>query len=429
MGFSLKHIVLGAAWLAVAGCGPAKPKVAPSKSATIVEISQPVSEDVTDFEIFTGRTEAVHAVEVRARVGGYLDKSLFVDGSDVKEGQTLFLIDDRQYQAEVLRTKGALAQAQARFDRLERDYQRSLNLFNRNQLSRQDFDLVSGDHDEARAALEVARANAALAQLNLDYCQVKAFIGGRISRRMVDPGNMIKADDTILTTIVWLDKMHVYFDVDERTLLRLRRLVSEGKIRSRRQGAEVKVFGALADEEEFPHEGAINFSENRLDPNTGTLQVRCLIDNPPPHTLSPGLFMRIKLPVGDPHRSLLVPEQAMGTDQGKKFVYIVNAKNEVVRRPVEVGALDRGMRVVSQGLKGDERVVVTGLQRIRPGVKVEPRLLESSKQVAEATPGTPITSQRKDETEKSPATATGSAKSEAQGPSRKPQARTVGSAG
>jgi RND family efflux transporter MFP subunit len=182
-----------------------------------------------------------------------------------------------------------------------------------------------------------------------------------------------------LTSIVSLDPMYVYFDVDERTLLRLRRLIREGMIKSREE-AEIKIYAGLADEEGYPHVGTINFSENRVDSGTGTLRIRAVIANPKPRVLSPGLFMRVRLPVGEPHKAVLVPEQALSPDQGKKIVYVINEKNQVVYRQVDVGPLYEGMRAITRGVSEGERIVVSGLQRIRPGIVVKPNELEQPKE-------------------------------------------------
>ena len=296
-------------------------------------------------------------VEVRARVNGYLEKVNFKDGDEVKEGAVLFEIDPRPYEAEVARTEAAVGQSEAHYKRLEADLKRARSLVARQAIGREEFDKIVGDYAEAGASVGIAKANRDLAKLNLGFTKVTAPISGRLSRRMVDPGNLVKADETILTSIVSLDPMYVYFDVDERTLLRFRRLIAEGKIKSRTQ-AEIPIFAALADEEGFPHKGIIDFSENRVDPNTGTLRVRAVIANPAPRVLSPGLFMRVRLPVGTPHKALLVAEQALGTDQGRKFLYVVKpgkdkdgkaVPNAAEYRPVNVGALHDGLRVVDRG--------------------------------------------------------------------------------
>lgn len=360
----------------VPGCVKEPPKPAKAPPPEVL-VSTPVEDEITDFEDFTGRTEAVRTVEVRARVTGYLDKVNFKDGTEVKEGDLLFVIDPRPYRAELNRTEAMLVQAETRTKRLEADFRRASATFNRGAISREEFDAKSSDYAEASAAVGSARANRDLAALNLEFTQVTAPISGRISRRLVDAGNLVQADVTALTSIVSLDPMYVYFDEDERTLLRIRRLIREGKVHSRTE-AEVPVMAALADEEGFPHKGMIDFSDNQVDPSTGTLRVRAVIPNPAngdgkARVLSPGLFIRIRLPIGNPRKALLVAEQAMGTDQGRKFVYVVNDQNEITYRPVKTGTLDHGMRVIEEGLTLEDRVVVSGLQRIRPGAKVVPK--------------------------------------------------------
>jgi RND family efflux transporter MFP subunit len=235
-------------------------------------------------------------------------------------------------------------------------------------ISQEDYDKAEGDRNEAAAAVGVAEAARDVAQQNLDYTLITATISGRISQQMIDPGNMVKANDTVLTTIVSMDPMYAYFDIDERTLLQIRRLVRAGKVRSAREGG-AKVCLGLADEGGFPHEGTINFIDNRVDIPTGTLRVRGLFPNPN-RMLSPGLFVRVQVPIGDPHQSLLVSERALGSDQGQKFLYVLNDKDEVVYRHVEVGTLNDGLRVIHSGVKPGERVILSGLQRVRPGIKV-----------------------------------------------------------
>jgi len=386
-------IALGCAMLG--GCQHETPKLAPTKPP-VVMVGQPVTKEVSDYEDFTGRSDAVFSVEVRARVTGYLDKVLFEDGSEVKEGDVLFQIDPRPYEAALAAAEATVVQSEAHGKRLEADHRRASNLFTRGAISREEVDRIAGDYAEASAAVGIARAQRDLAKLNLQFTKVTAPIGGRTSRRLVDPGNLIQADTTSLTSIVSLDPMYVYFDVDERTMLRIRRLIREGRMKSRTE-AEVPVLVGLSDEEGFPHRGLINFSDNRVDPSTGTLRVRGVLDNPKPEhganrPISPGLFMRVRLPLGPPHQSLLVPEQALGTDQGKKFLYVVNDKDEVVYRPVSVGSLNEGLRVIEQGLAPGERFVVSGLQRVRPGIKVEPKSIEGSMHASTAAPAPPAPS-------------------------------------
>ena len=354
----------------LAGCERATPPVAPPPPAKVI-VAKPVLDYVTDYEDFTGRTDAIFSVEIRARVSGYLDNVNFKDGEEVKKGDTLFTIDPRPYKAELDRVEAVLAQGEAHLKRLEADYKRATNLYNRGQISREEYDRFVGDRSEAEAAVGIAKAQYDLAKLNVEYTKTTSPIEGRLSRRLVDPGNMVQADTTALTTVVSQDPLYVYWDVDERTLLRLRRLIGEGRVKNRSE-ADVEVLVGLSDEEGFPHKGLINFSDNKVDPGTGTLRVRASIPNPKPYLLSPGLFARVRLPVGDARKSLMISAAAVGTDQGRKFLYVVNDKNVVEYRLVTIGKMDNGMQVIEDGLKAGELVVVNGLQRIRPGAKVDP---------------------------------------------------------
>ena len=373
--------------LATAGCAKTQAKPADPPPDEVL-VSLPTSDEITDYEEFIGHFDAVYSVEVRARVNGYLDKVNFKDGDEVEKGAVLFQIDDRPYQATHDNTAALVEQAKAHFTKLSYDHRRADALLEKNAIGREEFDKIQGDYAEAKAAIGAVKATYDMAQLNLDWTKVTAPISGRLSRRLVDPGNLVQADVTPLTTIVSLDPMYVYFDVDERTLLKIRRLIAEGRIQSRTK-AELPVLIGLADEApEFPHTGTIDFSDNRIDASTGTLRLRGKIDNPVPRLFSPGLFARIRLPVGKSHQSILISEQAVGTDQGRKFVYVVKDSKikdkktglerdaEIVSyRPIKVGSMNKGMRVVDEGLQLGERVVVSGLQRVRPGKEVAARMM------------------------------------------------------
>jgi RND family efflux transporter MFP subunit len=370
--------VVGLALLVSGGCTKQQAPT-PSVKPPDVVVARPIVRTVTDYEDFTGRTEAYRTIEVRARVSGYLNKVNFVEGSEVKQGDVLFEIDPRLFEAQLQRANAVLNQAQAHLRRLDQDLDRATSLLPRNAISREEYDKIAGDRSEAAAAVSVARASVETAKLNLAYTKVVAPISGRISRRLLDPGNLIKADETVLTSIVSDDPIYAYFDIDERTLLRLRRMVRQTQsIFVRKQ--DVPVMLGLSDEEGFPHVGKIDFSDNRLDPMTGTLRVRGVFDNPQ-HLLSPGLFVRIRLPIGHPYEAILIAEQALGTDQGQKFVYVVNEQNEVEYRRVQVGSVFDGLRVITEGLGKDERVIISGLQRARAGLVVEPRQVEMPTEV------------------------------------------------
>lgn len=378
MSNSWKIVPLALAATLAAGCGEDTAAVTKPSTPPTVVVARPVVQRVTDREEFTGRTDAVYSVDVLARVSGYLDKVLFKDGADVKEGQVLFQIDPRPYQAQLAKSDAAVTQAEAHLKRLEADFKRATNLFERQVIGQEEYDLITGDRDEAQAALRTAVEAQRLAALDLEWTKVTARISGLASRRMVDPGTLIKASDTILTNIVTQNPLYVYFDVDETTLLRLRRRISDGVIQSP-DGKAVPVFVGMADEDDYPNRGVIDFSENKTDPNTGTLRIRGTIENPPPYMLNPGMFVNVRLPIGEAHDAVLVPDQALGTDQGRRFVYVVNDQNEVVYRPVTTGFAEKGLRVVEEGLKPDERFVVTGIQRLKPGLKVVPEMAGQAK--------------------------------------------------
>ncbi len=366
---------LGAALLfaTFAGCGKAP---APPQQGKLPEVmvSLPVERMVLDSEDFTGRTDAKRSVTVRARVSGYLQKVCFKEGNDVKEGDVLFEIDPRSYQAAFDQADATVRQAEANLKTLQSNYSRGNSMFTRGAIGQEEYDKIVGDRDAMTAQVKLATAQRDMARLNLEWTKVVAPLGGRISRQLLDPGNLVVADQTALTTIVSLDPMYVYFDVDERTLLTVRRLFQQRKVSSYRD-TTLPVYLGLSDEEGFPHEGAINFADNQVDPMTGTLKVRGEFPNPG-NLLSPGLFARVRLPIGTPHKAVLVSERALGTEQGQRYVYVVNDKNEVVYRKVKLGSLQGGLRVIEDGVALGERVVVNGLQRVRQGAKVEPKLVD-----------------------------------------------------
>lgn len=361
--------------LAAAGCARA-PAQAPPLPPSRVTVSYPLEQNVTDFVEFTGQTAAVKSVEVRARVWGYLQSVNFTEGSVVKEGDLLFQIDPRPYKALVDQAKGKIAQDQAQLKHNAATYRRYEKLRKVGASTDEDIDRSLADRDGIIATLQSDQADLEVKQLDLNYTTIRSPITGRVSRYEVTEGNVVQSGQnggTLLTTIVSIDPMYVYFDIDERTLLQVRRLVQRREMKDVQESAFPIVVG-LADEDNFPHAGVVNFLDNRVDPGTGTLRIRGVFAN---HEgfLSPGLFVRCHLPLGDPHRSILVAEQALSSDQGQKFVYVVNKSNEVSYRPVQAGRLYDGLRVIESGLSKGEKVIVTGLQRVRPGSKVEATLV------------------------------------------------------
>jgi RND family efflux transporter MFP subunit len=360
--------------LVLALCGCAPPAGGPGGPGGAmppeVPVSLPIVREVQDFEDFPGRTDAVSSVDVRARVTGYyLETVKLREGDEVKKGEILGEIDPRPYQAELNRAEANLVQSQAHRDRLEADFKRAAMLYAKGSMSREDYDKFGGDRAEAIAAVGVAVAQRDAADLNLKFTKMEAPISGLISRRYVDPGNLIKADDTILTNIVSLDPIYVYFDADERTFLRVQQMIESGKI-PWSPGAGMPVSMALAGEKGFPHEGRIYFADNRVDADTGTWRLRATFANPagkgPLRALTPGLFVHMHLPLGPKYKALVVSEQALTTNQGEKSIFVVKDDNTVDQRRVKVGRLQEdGLRVIEEGLEPGEKVVVNGLQRVR----------------------------------------------------------------
>jgi RND family efflux transporter MFP subunit len=363
--------------IGLVGCGGA-PSGAPEAARTPVTVSRPVERDVTDYVDFTGRTAAVDSVEVRAHVWGYLDKVNFQEGALVKKGDVLFELDARPYQALLNQAKAKVAQDEAQLAFDEAEYQRSIRLIANRAVSQSELDKSSAARDVDIANVAADKAVVASRLLDLEYTKVTAPVSGRVSRYVVTVGNLIQSGDqnggTLLTTIMSVDPMYAYFDVDEHTVLRVRQLIREGKAKSARTG-ELPVWLGLANEDGYSHRGTINFVDNQVNSKTGTLRLRGVFPNMD-EALSPGYFARVRVPIGFPHQALLVSDRALDTDQGQKVVYVVDKDNKVVSRPVRLGALHDGLREITDGVKAGERVIVKGLQQIRPGVTVEPKLVD-----------------------------------------------------
>jgi RND family efflux transporter MFP subunit len=361
-------VALPALAVLATGCESPPPPPAPVE----VAVSPPVERAVVDHLDFTGRTQARDAVKLQARIGGYLQKINFVDGAEVRAGQVLFEIDDRSYRAQRDLAKAQVNLASAQVKEADAEYLRTARLRTTGTRSQEELEKAQRGRDTARDALEGAKAELQEAQLNLDYTQVKAPISGRADRALVTVGNLVSADTnhaTELTTIVTMEPMYVYFGVDEPTLLSLRQRVREGTLKPVEEKPPEVLLG-VGQGEDHPFKGVVDFLSNRIDAATGTFTVRATFPNKD-RFLYPGLFARVRLPVGDPHKALLVSDACVGTNQGQKYVYVVDEHDEVVYRPVKLGALSDGLRVVEDGLKPGERVVVgDGMLRVRPGVTV-----------------------------------------------------------
>lgn len=362
----------------IAGCSRPPAPVVPTREAEVIVEYPTIDDTVREYEDFTGRTAASKVIEVRARVNGYLETVQFKDGDEVTEGQVLFTVDPGIYVPELERSKAAVKQAQARVTRLERDDARARDLRKQNAISQEDVDRIAGDLAEAKAALEVAQRQVDQAQKFVDFLTVKAPISGKISQRKLDPGNVVKADETILTTIYATNPIYVNFDVDDRTELRVRRLIAKGTMKPEGLTNRMVKIG-LPDQEEFAFEAPVTFEEPNFNSSTGTKRFRAEVTSAGA-ILSPGLFVRVRVPIGEARRSILIPEEAIATDQTQKYVFVVNAENRVVYKPVKPGLQWGKYRVIDPEVKGTvtekDRVIVSGLQRVRPGVTVKPKWSE-----------------------------------------------------
>ena len=363
--------------MGLAGCAGA-PSGAPVPPHTQVTVSRPIERYVTDYADFTARTAAVDSVDVRAHVWGYLEKVNFKEGSLVKKGEVLFEIDPRPYKALLDQADAKLLQdeVQLKFD--EAEYQRNSRLVKSNTVSQSEFEKSQSARDVDMANIAADKALIAQRALDLQYTKVIAPVSGRVSRYVVTVGNLIQSGDqnggTLLTTVVSVDPMYAYFDVDEHTALRVRQLVREGKSDSPRDGGYPVSLG-LANQKGQPHRGTIDFVDNQVNPKTGTIRLRGIFPNKE-QVLLPGLFARVRASIGRPHKALLVSGRALDTDQGQKILYVVNEKNEVVSRTVRLGALHDSLREITDGLNPGERMIVNGLQQVRPGIMVEPTLVD-----------------------------------------------------
>jgi multidrug efflux system membrane fusion protein len=330
--------------------------------------------EIIEWEEFTGRTEPVESVEIRARVSGFVHEIRFRPGQLVQKGDVLFKIDPRWHQADFDRASAELERARVHLKNAEREANRTGQLLTNNAISAEEGDARQARYHEAKAAALAAEAARNFAQLDLEHTEVRAPIAGRVSRELVTAGNFVSGvagNATVLTTIVSVDPVYVYADVDENSLLRFNQLMAASKIASNAEG-RIPVELQLADEDGFPHRGHVESFDNRLDAQTGSILLRAVFPNPAGRIV-PGLFARIRLPGSAKYPALLIEERAIGTDQAQKFVLTLTETNTVAYRPVQLGPLVQGRRVVRAGLNSGEQIVVNGLQRVRPGMPVTPQ--------------------------------------------------------
>jgi multidrug efflux system membrane fusion protein len=334
-----------------------------------VDVAEVVSKQITDWQQYSGRLEAVDRVEIRPLVSGTLTAVHFKDGAMVKKGDVLFTIDPRPYAAEVARAQAQLAGAEARAAYTASDVARGQRLLGDNAIAKRDYEEKQNASREAAANVQAAQAALRSAKLNLEYTQIVAPVSGRMSRAEVTVGNIVSvgSNTPALSTLVSMSKIYASFDVDEQSFLKY---VNP----ARAKGTSVPVFLGLANEDAYSREGKVGSIDNRIDTSSGTIRVRAVFDNTDGQLL-PGLYARIRLGGGAPRDALLIDEKALGTDQDKRFVLVLDKDNHATYREVRVGANQEGLRVIESGLKSGERIVVNGLQRIRPGDTVAPTLV------------------------------------------------------
>jgi RND family efflux transporter MFP subunit len=341
-----------------------------------VTVSQPVQRQVTDHLEATGNTQAVNTVQLRARVQGFLEKVLFQDGDRVKKGQLLFVIQQNTYQARLQQAEADILAQKARLDHAVIEYTRFSNLLHQKAASQTDVDNWHFERDSAKASLLAAEARRDLAKLDLDYTKVTAPFDGRIDRRLRDPGNLVGVgEETVLAEINQIDPIYVYFTINERDVLRLRE--ANGKSPGAANGQKQPLYFGLANEKAYPHQGLLDFAAITVTPSTGTLLLRGVFANPEGQIL-PGLFARVRAPVAQQRSAILTPQAAIGFDQQGFYVLLVNENNLVERRGVTLGAQVDDLRVIEDGLKGDEWVVVNGILRAMPGRPVTPQKQEAA---------------------------------------------------
>jgi membrane fusion protein, multidrug efflux system len=354
---------------------------APAPQLLEVKAVKPLMSPVVDSVEYTARLAAVESVDVRARVNGYLMKVDFEAGAEIPAGKLLFLIDRRPYQASLDAAIAHVAVGKARLLQLDAELARSKRLLPSGAISQEDFEKAAAQQAETVAGIQAAQAEQEKAQYNFDWTEVKTPIPGIVSREQITVGNLVTADQTLLTTIVKPDPIYAYFNVDELTVQKLLKGINDSKAKSKEE-RQPAAYLRLGTETGFPHEGRVDFVNNVVDPSTGTIQIRAVFPNPRPEgghrSLVPGFFGRVRIPVTVPYQAMTIPERALMADQGRKFVWVVDQQDVVQRRDVEVGRLDAGYRVILQGLKGDERVLVEGLQLVRRGMTVKPRVIAAS---------------------------------------------------
>ena len=365
---------IGVIIAAISFCGCGRQIQLPPSPPVKVTVAKPVEQEVVDYSEFTGNTAAVNTVSIRARVSGYLEKIEFKEGAHVKANDILFEIDPRPYQAALDQAQANLEQSQAQLKLADSEFQRAENLRKSGVIATQDYDTKLATRDQAKATVLANQALLETAKLNLEFAEVRSPIDGRTSTYRYAVGNLILGGDTSssgeLTSVVSVDPIYVYFNVDERSLLALQEMIREGKM-AYSENAKQPVEMKLANETDFIHKGFIDFVDNQVDPSTGTVRARGAFPNKDGF-IRPGLFVQVRIPSSPKYKAALISDLAIGYDQGQQIVYVVGGDNVAMAKPVKLGDLAEGLRVVKEGVGANDRVVVDGIIYVRPGVAVIP---------------------------------------------------------
>ncbi|HEX8295958.1 MAG TPA: efflux RND transporter periplasmic adaptor subunit [Chthoniobacteraceae bacterium] len=363
-------VLISAGGLLLGGC---RKTAAPASAAPLatVTVARPIPKQLTEWDEFTGRLSAVASVEVRARVSGYLQSTHFKEGSEVKEGDLLFIVDPRRYDADLARATAELARARAALELATLESDRATRLVASRTIATEEAEAKSKSRQQAEATLQAAQAAVDAAKLEVDFTRVMAPISGRIGRKQVTEGNLITggpAGATVLTTIVALDPIHCYFDVDERSALKYRELVKSGKRESALFHSIPAQMG-LSNQTGFPQEGMIDFVDNEISATTGSIRARGIFPNKD-RLMAPGFFARVRIPGSGDYEAMLIRDTAIGSDQGRTFVYVVEPDGKAAQRTISTGPMEDGLRIVRSGLKAGDRVVINGLMQVRSGALV-----------------------------------------------------------
>ena len=380
-------VALGSVLLALgaSGCKPAATKAVVVPPPPNVTVASPIARKVVEWDEFTGRLASPEMVEIRARVSGYLDTVHFREGAEVKVGDLLFTIDPRPYEAAVQRMTAEASNARSRAELAAIEAKNASQLRSNQAISSEEYERRIKTAAEAEGSVRAAEATLKTVQLDLEFTQIRAPISGRISDARVTKGNLVTGgtkDATLLTTVISLDPIYCYIEVDERSALKYREMHKQG-IRESALFAKIPAHMGLANQTGFPHLGAIDFVDNQLDPATGTIRARGVFENKD-RLMSPGFFARVRIPGSGEYEAMLIADQAVADDQGSSFVWVIDGEDKAVYRPVKLGPLIDGLRIVREGLKPEDRVVIKGLMAVRNGVKVNPQVGEM--EAAQAAP-------------------------------------------